>query len=165
MERWSCKKYRKGEQWKHKKTTLVGKHGGKERKKTTRNLLHAIVIRNRGKVVFLPSLLTFSHGRIVLLYFHPCPVCVLFIPGHFLISHPLQAITDPSSSYQLRSLSWWCNPFQALTWHFCWFWSIKYLCHLWRFTKWSVPFCKLHVDDIVCLYENHQNLPNGHRHK
>lgn len=75
-------------------------------------------------------------------------------PGHFLVGRPLEAIPDPSLSYQPVSLlrSWrLCQSLARQVWQR---WSKEYVQHLVRFKKWRSPQRNLKVGDLVCLHED-----------
>ncbi len=75
-------------------------------------------------------------------------------PGHFIIGRPLEAIPDPSSSYQTVSLlrSWrLCQSLARQVWQL---WSTEYIRHLMKFKKWQFPQRNFEVGDLVCLHED-----------
>ena len=74
-------------------------------------------------------------------------------PGHFLTGRPLEALPDPSPlDHNVPILQRW-RLCQAIVRHFWKRWSLEYLCHLQRFSKWNVPSRNLKVGDIVCIRE------------
>ena len=75
-------------------------------------------------------------------------------PGHFLIGRPLEALPDPSSSYQSLALLRRWQLCQALVRHFWQRWSSEYLSQLLKFAKWRFPSRNFDVGDIVCLHED-----------
>ena len=75
-------------------------------------------------------------------------------PGHFLIGRPLEALPDPSSSYQSLALLRRWQLCQALVQHFWQRWSSEYLSQLLKFSKWHFPSRNFEVGDIVCLHED-----------
>ena len=75
-------------------------------------------------------------------------------PGHFLIGHPLEALPDPSFSYQKFSLLRRWHLCQALVRHFWKRWSSEYLTTLQKFAKWRRPTKDISVGDVVTLRED-----------
>ena len=75
-------------------------------------------------------------------------------PGHFLIGRPLEALPDPSQSFNPLSVLRRWHLCQALIRHFWQRWSREYLISLRRFTKWHHPTNNLAVGDIVLLRED-----------
>ena len=74
-------------------------------------------------------------------------------PGHFLIGQPIQALPDPSASFQsILLLRRW--HFQALFRHFWQRWSSEYLVTLSRLYKWHSSSPNLNKGDIVILKED-----------
>ena len=75
-------------------------------------------------------------------------------PGHFLIGRPLEALPNPSQSFQnLNLLKRW-HLCQALVRHFWQRWSAEYLVSLRRFSKWHRPTRNIAVGDVVLLCED-----------
>ena len=74
--------------------------------------------------------------------------------GHFLVGRPLEALPDPSQSFQRLPLlkRWYLC--QALVRHFWQRWSAEYLISLRRFSKWHHPTRNIAVGDIVLLRED-----------
>ncbi len=72
-------------------------------------------------------------------------------PGHFLIGSPLEAIPDPSASFQSMSLVRRWHLCQSIVRHFWQRWSSEYVQHLHKRTKWKFPTRNLQVGDIVCV--------------
>lgn len=70
-------------------------------------------------------------------------------PGHFLVGSPLESIPDPSASFQSISLLRRWHLCQALVRHFWQRWSMEYIQHLHKLTKWRFPTRNLQVGDIV----------------
>ena len=75
-------------------------------------------------------------------------------PGHFLIGHPLEALPDPSFSYQKFSLLHRWHLCQALVRHFWQRWSSEYLTTLQKFAKWCRPSKNISIGDVVVLRED-----------
>ena len=75
-------------------------------------------------------------------------------PGHFLIGRPLEALPDPSFSYQKFSLLRRWHLCQALVRHFWQRWSSEYLTTLQKFAKWRRPSKNISVGDVVVLRED-----------
>ena len=75
-------------------------------------------------------------------------------PGHFLIGRPLEALPDPSFSYQKFSLLRRWHLCQALVRHFWKRWSSEYLTTLQKFAKWRRPTKNISVGDVVTLRED-----------
>ena len=72
-------------------------------------------------------------------------------PGHFLVGRRLEALPDrPSSKQNMPTLHRW-HICQAIVRHFWKQWSLEYMCHLQRFTKWNFLARNLKVGDIVCV--------------
>ena len=75
-------------------------------------------------------------------------------PGHFLIGRPLEALPDPSASYQSISLLHRWHLCQHVIRHFWKRWSSEYINILRRFTKWHQPSRNLQIGDVVILHED-----------
>ena len=77
----------------------------------------------------------------------------VLMPGHFLTGRPLEALPDsPSTDHNVPILRRW-HLCQAIVRHFWKRWSLEYLCHLQKFSKWNVPTRNFKVGDIVCVRE------------
>ena len=74
-------------------------------------------------------------------------------PGHFLTGRPLEALPDPPSSDSAVSILQRWHLCQSVVRHFWKRWSLEYLCHLQRFSKWNVATRDFKVGDIVCVRE------------
>ena len=75
-------------------------------------------------------------------------------PGHFLIGRPLEALPDPTLSYQPNSLLRRWRLCQALTRSFWQRWSTDYIRELMKYTKWNHPTRNLEPGDLVCVHED-----------
>ena len=86
----------------------------------------------------------------------PCDdeVIEVLTPGHFLIGRPLEALPDPSSSYQPVSLLRRWHLCQSVIHHFWKRWSTEYISSLRRFAKWHRPTRNVEVGDVVVLHED-----------
>ena len=60
-------------------------------------------------------------------------------PGHFLIGRPLEALPDPSASYQATSLLRRWHLCQHMIHHFWRRWTAEYIAIIRRFVKWHHP--------------------------
>ena len=80
-------------------------------------------------------------------------------PGHFLIGRPLEALPNPSQSFQNLNLPKRWHLCQALVRHFWQRWSAEYLVSLRRFSKWHRPTRNIAVGDVVLLCEDNL-MPN-----
>ena len=81
--------------------------------------------------------------------------CVeVLAPGHFLIGRSLEAMPDPSESYNrfITLLKRW-QLVQSMFRHFWQQWSDKYLTSLAQINKWHNPSRNIQVDDIVVIKE------------
>ena len=77
----------------------------------------------------------------------------VLIPGHFLTGPTTQSLTRPTiigsqrpSIAAVATLSTYHLPFWRC-------WSLEYLCHLQRFSKWNVPTRNVNIRDIVRVQE------------
>ena len=75
-------------------------------------------------------------------------------PGHFLIGCPLEALPDPSSSYQRPSLLRRWHLCQSLVRQFWSRWSSEYLSQVMKYSKWHSPTRNIQVNDLVCVRED-----------
>ena len=75
-------------------------------------------------------------------------------PGHFLIGRPIEALPDPSTSYQSISLLRRWHLCQNLTRHFWKRWSTEYLGIIRKYVKWHHPSRNMKVGDVVILQED-----------
>ena len=75
-------------------------------------------------------------------------------PGHFLIGRPLNALPDPSSSYQSCLLLKRWQLCQALVRNFWKRWFSEYFVQLRKFSKLNFPSRNFEVGDLVCLHED-----------
>ena len=75
-------------------------------------------------------------------------------PGHFLIGRPLEALPDPSASYQSISLLRRWHLCQHITRHFWKRWSTEYISIIRRYVKWHHPSQNMQVGDLVLLQED-----------
>ena len=75
-------------------------------------------------------------------------------PGHFLIGRPLEALPDPSASYQSISLLRQWHLCQHITRHFWKRWSTKYISIIRRYVNWHHPSQNMQVGDLVLLQED-----------
>ena len=81
-------------------------------------------------------------------------------PGHFLVGRSLQALPDPSASYQSISMLKRWHLVQALTRHFWKRWSSEYLITLSRINKWQSRKPNLREGDIVAVKEDTFTTPS-----
>ena len=86
----------------------------------------------------------------------PCEGDVIepLTPGHFLIGRPLEALPDPSASYQSISLLRRWHLCQHITRHFWKRWSTEYINVIRRYVKWHHPSRNMQVGDLVLLHED-----------
>ena len=75
-------------------------------------------------------------------------------PGHFLISHPLEALADGARSYLPTNLVRRWHLCQNLVRHFWTRWSNDYLATLRRYAKWNRPTQNPCEGDVVILQED-----------
>ena len=76
-------------------------------------------------------------------------------PGHFLIGRPLESIPDPLVDiYHPNSLLKRWRLCQLIARHFWQRWSMDYLSHLKKSTKWQVPIRNFKPGDLVCIHEH-----------
>ena len=75
-------------------------------------------------------------------------------PGHFIIGRPLEALPNPSNSFQsISTLCRW-NLVQNLLRHFWKRWSSEYISSLRKYTKWHNPNRSIKTGDIVVVHED-----------
>ena len=75
-------------------------------------------------------------------------------PSHFLIGRPLEALPDPSASYQATSLLRRWHLCQHMIRHFWRRWTAEYIAIIRRFVKWHHPSRNLQIGDVVILQED-----------
>lgn len=75
-------------------------------------------------------------------------------PGHFLVGHSLEALPDPSSSYQSISIFHRWHLVQAMLRHFWKQWSSKYVSSLRKYVKWHNTHRNTKIGDIVILQDD-----------
>ena len=78
----------------------------------------------------------------------------LLTSGHFLIGRPLEALPDPSASYQATSLLRRWHLCQHMICHFWRRWTAEYIAIIRRFVKWYHPSRNLQIGDVVILQED-----------
>ena len=72
-------------------------------------------------------------------------------PGQFLIGKPMEALPDPSASYEHMPLLRHWHLCQSLVCHFWARWSAEYMCQLRKYSEWRYPS---QVNDLVYIRED-----------
>ncbi len=75
-------------------------------------------------------------------------------PGHFLIGRQLEAIPDPSTSFQKITVLRRWDLVQSIVRHFWKRWSVEYVVNLRKLTKWYRSNRNIRIGDIVIINED-----------